>query len=672
MALGLVGDPITSAIMIIHRFAQQYQAGWTRLHMLTLRRRLLLMLLAVIIPVSVLIGAGVYQFIASNERTTWQARQREVSTYATEVVGSFILSLQDFLAFAGSIDQEVLSDHAVLNNYLRRNAAILEVIRTDGSGKVIGSAYRDKPLLTDLFTLPQSQWFAQAKAGQYYLGALQISAHDEPYIVAAAPAVDGGAVAARVRMDILWAIVRNISFGESGQAYVIEPEGNIVAHPRPDVVLGNTTLLERPELLHLATTLDTWSGTYTNFAGVPVQSVSQSIPNTDWIVVTEIPVAEAEAASRNALILFLIGVTVFGSLMIGFTYFSLYYLVVAPLAVIRVGTVQIGGGDLTHRIDLRQQDEIGQLAGDFNQMVSQLQKRNDELSEKTAALTAEIADHQVTQANLLRLNDTLETRIEDRTRDLATMNQELLRSNRELQEFAFVASHDLQEPLRKIRAFGDRLMDRYAPLLDERGLDYIRRMQSSSERLQSLIDALLTYSRVTTKAQPFAPTDLNRIVQEVLADLDLRVQEVSGQVLVDELTTIDADALQMRLLMQNLIGNALKFRSSGIAPMVSISGAWHDEQPSRNESGSGLGQTYQITVKDNGIGFEPEYAERIFQVFQRLHGRNEFEGTGVGLAICRKIVERHGGKITAIGAPGCGAQFTILLPAHQEGDRETQ
>ncbi len=631
------------------------------------------MLLAVIIPVAVLFGGGVYHFIASNERGTWQARQREVSTYATEVVGSFILRLQDFLALAGSIDPDMLDDgNNVLDNYLRRNTAILEVIRTDGSGKVIGSAYRDKPLLSDLFTLPQSQWFAQARAGQYYLGALQISANDEPYIVAAAPAVDGGAVAARVRMDILWEIVRNISFGESGQAYVIEPGGNIVAHPSPEVVLANTTLLERPDLLHLATTLDTWSGTYTNFAGRAVQSVSRPIPNTDWIIITEIPVAEAESASRTALILFFVGVAVFGSMIIGFTYFSLYHLVVAPLAVIRAGTVRIGSGDLTHRIDLQQHDEIGQLAGDFNQMVSQLQRRNDELSEKTAALTAEIADHHSTQATLLRLNDTLEARIEERTRDLESTNRELVRSNRELQEFAFVASHDLQEPLRKIRAFGDRLMDRYAPLLDERGLDYIRRMQSSSERLQSLIDALLTYSRVTTQARPFAPTDLNRVVQEVLADLDLRLQEVGGQVIVGDLTTVDADALQIRLLMQNLIGNALKFRSPGIAPIVSITGDWHDEQTHRNGDRNGLARTYQLTVKDNGIGFEPEYAERIFQVFQRLHGRNEYEGTGVGLAICRKIVERHGGSITATGTPGCGATFSIVLPGYQGGDHETQ
>lgn len=659
--------------MPIRPSARLYQFSPQRLRNLALRKQLLLMLLAVIIPVASLIGGGVYHFIAGNERVTWQARQREVSTYATEVVGSFILRLQDFLVLAGSIDQNVLNDgNNVLNNYLRRNTAILEVIRTDGGGKVIGSAFRDKPLLSDLFTLPQSQWFARARAGQYYLGALQISASDEPYIVAAAPAADGGAVAARVRMDLLWEIVRNISFGESGQAYVIEPSGNIVAHPNAEVVLANTTLLDRPELLHLATTLNTWSGTYTNFAGTAVQSVSQLIPNTDWIVVTEIPVAEAESASRIALILFFVGVAVFGSLIIGLTYFALYHLVVAPLAVIRAGTVRIGGGDLAHRIDLQQQDEIGQLAGDFNQMVSQLQRRSDELTEKTAALTAEIADHRVTQANLLRLNDTLEARIEERTRDLAAKNQELVRSNRELQEFAFVASHDLQEPLRKIRAFGDRLMDRYAPLLDERGQDYIRRMQSSSERLQSLIDALLTYSRVTTKARPFAPTDLNRIVQEVLADLDLRVQEVGGQIIVGELATVEADALQMRLLMQNLIGNALKFRSPGSAPVVSITGAWHDEQTGRNGDGNGSVRTYQLTVKDNGIGFDPEYAERIFQVFQRLHGRNEYEGTGVGLAICRKIVERHGGKISATGAPGQGATFSICLPESQVGDHETE
>lgn len=632
---------------------------------LSLRRQILLLLLLIMIPTALLLGGGIYRFVANNERVVWQSRQSDASIYAATVVGDFLVRIQDLLHVAGAHEHSVVEEHsALLSAYLAQNQAVLEIIRSDSSGRIIGDVYRDKPLLGDLFTLPQSQWFTEARAGSTYVGGLQIAPDDDPYIVIAAPAADGGAVAARVKMDILWNVVRNINFGKTGRAYVITGSGGIIAHPDPAVVLANTTLQDRPELL-LATTPDTWSGNYENFEGVVVQSVARSIPGTDWTIVAEVPISEAQSASRMALTMFFFGVLLFGTLAIAPTYWALHRLVIQPLGTIRAGAMRIAGGDLTCRIDLPQHDEMGQLASDFNLMVGELQKRNAELSDKTEALSAEIKEHQATQADLRALNETLESRIAERTRDLESINEELIRSNRELQEFAFVASHDLQEPLRKIQAFGDRLLERYAPLLDERGQDYIRRMQASSERLQSLIDALLTYSRITTRAKPFVPTDLNQIVGDVLADLDMQMQEVNGQVRVGKLDTVCADPLQMRLLLQNLIGNALKFHRSDVAPIVTISGAWGEINGVNQRNGHIAERTYTMRVSDNGIGFEPEYAERIFQMFQRLHGRSEFEGTGVGLAICRKIVERHGGRISAVSEPGKGATFTFTLPTSQ-------
>ena len=234
---------------------------------------------------------------------------------------------------------------------------------------------------------------------------------------------------------------------------------------------------------------------------------------------------------------------------------------------------------------------------------------------------------------------------------LAHYTQELERSNQELQDFASIASHDLQEPLRKIIAFGDRLKTLYAGVLDSQGQDYLQRMQNAAKRMQHLIEDLLQYARVTSKAQPFRTTDLKQILQEVLSDLEVRLGQCQGKVEVAELPVIEADALQMRQLFQNLLSNALKFHKPGEVPVVRVG--------SRPIEGG----YYEIYVEDNGIGFDQKYVDRIFKPFQRLQGRHGYEGTGMGLAICQKIVKRHKGEITAHSVSGKGSTFIIRLPA---------
>ncbi|MFN6470657.1 MAG: PAS domain-containing protein [Nostoc sp. SerVER01] len=236
--------------------------------------------------------------------------------------------------------------------------------------------------------------------------------------------------------------------------------------------------------------------------------------------------------------------------------------------------------------------------------------------------------------------------------------QELARSNKELQEFAFVASHDLQEPLRKIKTFGDRLKVTYGDLLTEQGRDYLERMQNAANRMQTLIEDLLTLSRVTTRAQPFVSVNLAKIAQEVLSDLEIYVQQTGATVEIGELPTIKADPVQMRQLLQNLIGNALKFHHPQVPPAIKIYGNILDSQANKLSNSSDV---CEIVVEDNGIGFEEKYLDRIFNVFQRLHSSIEYEGTGIGLAICRKITERHHGAIAAQSKPGQGSKFFVTL-----------
>ena len=242
---------------------------------------------------------------------------------------------------------------------------------------------------------------------------------------------------------------------------------------------------------------------------------------------------------------------------------------------------------------------------------------------------------------------------------------ELQRSNRNLEQFAYVASHDLQEPLRKIQAFGDMIQNQYAPVLGPDGADIIRRMQSAAARMQMLIKDVLAYSRVATKREVTKPVDLNQLVNGVLSDLETVIEERQADVSAEPLPTLAGDASQLRQLFQNLIGNALKFSKPADPPTVRIRarpvvGRDADVPVSAGDANRAF---YVIEVTDNGIGFEPQHAERIFQVFQRLHSRNNYEGTGIGLAIVQKVVENHQGYIRAESQVGRGATFRILLPA---------
>ena len=237
---------------------------------------------------------------------------------------------------------------------------------------------------------------------------------------------------------------------------------------------------------------------------------------------------------------------------------------------------------------------------------------------------------------------------------------DLARSNEELEQFAYVASHDLQEPLRKIRAFGALLADEKQESLDEEGRQYIDFMTDAAARMQTLVSDLLALSRVTTAAQPFEDLPLSDVFDTVLSDLSVSLDEAEGHVEVAEAPTIEADRTQMDQLFRNLIGNALKFRKPGIAPRVTVRMAAEAKRLPAIP-----GPAHTIVVADNGIGFEPSQGSKLFQPFKRLHARHQYEGAGIGLAICEKIVLRHHGRITATGTPGEGATFTVTLPRRQ-------
>lgn len=263
---------------------------------------------------------------------------------------------------------------------------------------------------------------------------------------------------------------------------------------------------------------------------------------------------------------------------------------------------------------------------------------NARLFAETAAAAHEVAV----------MNEQLEHRVAERTEQLVALNNELVRSNAELQDFAYVASHDLQEPLRKITAFSNLLLAGHEGL-DNEGKEQLAIIQRAARRMSTLINDLLNYSRVTTNAQPFKSFSLDAALTEVLENLEMRINQSNGKVTTSHLGSITADPSQIRQLLQNIISNSLKYHKVGVPPEVRIE--------ARREASQII-----IEISDNGIGFDEAYLDKIFTIFQRLHGRDAYEGTGIGLAICKKIVERHGGTITAKSKVDEGSTFIISLP----------
>ena len=257
------------------------------------------------------------------------------------------------------------------------------------------------------------------------------------------------------------------------------------------------------------------------------------------------------------------------------------------------------------------------------------------------------------------------TKLKDYEKTLQEKLEELNESNKELEEFAYIASHDLQEPLRKITAFSERLHERSGHEMGQDGQMYLQRILTATQNMRTLIDNLLEFSRTNRHNDPLEKIDLNLVMKEVVSDLELKIEETNAVISYSSLPVISSYHSQMKQLFTNILSNAIKFRKPAEAPVVTIASEVLNEKDKAELTLSRDKKYFKITISDSGIGFEPEYALKIFQIFQRLHGKAEYPGTGIGLAICKKIVENHNGVMFAESSPGQGAVFTVILPENQ-------
>ncbi|HEY2952918.1 MAG TPA: ATP-binding protein [Verrucomicrobiae bacterium] len=347
------------------------------------------------------------------------------------------------------------------------------------------------------------------------------------------------------------------------------------------------------------------------------------------IIAIGIPVSQAYAAANCALRRNLIWLGIVATAAMAAAWFGGDVFLLRRVRNLVAATVRLSKGDLKARAEIQYgKGELGTLARAFDAMAASLEQR--------------VAERERAQAELKALNEALEHRVAERTR-------ELKRSNEDLEQFAYVASHDLQEPLRMVASFTQLLARRYKDQLDKDAREFIYFAVDGAARMQTLIHDLLAYSRLGTRGKPFQTIDLNHLLSRVLVNLKVAIDESKAVITHDPLPTVTADGTQLTQLLQNLLGNAIKFRA--------------DKPPHIHVAVARRGGDWLFSVRDNGIGINQKYFDRIFVIFQRLHSRLDYPGTGIGLALCKKIVERHGGRIWVESAEGKGTTFYFLLPA---------
>lgn len=549
--------------------------------------------------------------------------------------------------------------------------------------------------------------FLRVNQGKRYISSVYFdNKTSEPRIIMAVPVRDvfgdfKGTLVAEVNLKFMWDLMADLKFGKTGLAYVVDRQGNLIAFNDIGRVLRGENLKSIPLVKrfvdHPRSATETEAIVFKGISGMVVVGTYVSLATPDWALVTELSVNEAYQMAIITIISTII-FSIIVMVIIGLISISIARRLTRPLDKLMDTVNRISGGQLELQAAVEGPSEVASLAMAFNSMTAQLREVIDNLEIRSQYLlttvykyveymagvgqgklnirltlndstngTADpltVLGHQLndTTANLEMMIEQLQeanNRIIKRETELQIFTGKLQKSNAELEQFAYVASHDLQEPLRKIRMFNDKLQEILSDVLDERARDYLQRMNNAATRMEKLITDLLTYSRVTTRAKPYQPVNLNETVKEVLADLEVIINETKAQIITSELPVIDADPLQMRQLFQNLIGNAIKYHRKGVAPVIRIE--------SQTITSIGEPDYHRIDVVDNGIGFDNSYAQKIFGLFQRLHGRDQYEGTGLGLAICKKILIDHGGAITASGILQEGATITLRFPVKRSG-----
>lgn len=442
--------------------------------------------------------------------------------------------------------------------------------------------------------------------------------------------------------------------GTFGEIYLVNKDGYMITPSRflDDAILKQKVDIEAP----FGVPEQNQAFISTNYLGWDVLRVYTCIPGTEWCLLAEMSEKEAFALVDKLIRLML-------SLLVGLSAAGIMSstmisgAITKPLVKLQRGTEEIMKGNLEYTVGTEGKDEIGELSRAFDTMTANLKRSKEELEKYSKGLEMMVEER--TKELNEKVKEVEDQRLETQKakNELEETNRKLKASNKELQDFVYIASHDLREPMRKISSFGQLIQESLDGRLNEDERENLSFMIDGATRMQQMIDDLLTYSRLTTKAKPVERVDLTQVIEDLKnVELAVQLEETSGTIQVpNTLPAIQADRSQVHQLLQNLIGNGLKYHRKGITPNISVRGRQENDAMIR------------VEVEDNGIGIDEKHYEKIFGMFQRLHSRDEYKGTGIGLAICKKIVERHGGQIGVYSTIGKGSTFWFTLPraSHQ-------
>jgi signal transduction histidine kinase len=592
----------------------------------SLRTQLLALLGLVLVIALVIIAASIYGFVYATEQDAWQGRQAEAAENAGERISGLLQRTQDILAFMSVLDTE---EHAqgIVDQLIDQNPSLQEIILLDAEGNILATANRDAEVLANLFTIPQSNWFLQARDGDPYLSSLQFTSRNEPYVIAAIPTPNGGAAAGRLRLDVLADVVADIQFGDTGRVYLTNTEGQVLAHTDFDVVLASTTIQGQAELDEILQARNfEWAGIYNNFEGQSVVGATADVALTDWIVITEIAQSEAFANSRSALLLMSAITGLFLLVVMTLMTRFLNRLVFKPLDNLQAGAQKIEHGELAYQVEISRHDEMGRVTEAFNSMVSTLQERNQE---------RETLIHELQ----------VQTRL---ARDSARLKS----------EFLSTMSHELRTPLNAIEGFTSIMLGNMGVDLSAQARGMTERVSTNSKRLLQLINDFLDLSRIESGRlelvqAPISPaamaerwkTELGVLAENKGLDFVVNIDPALPNIVYG-----DEEALNKVTI--NLLSNAFKFTREGVVALNLES----------------VGNQWTIEVSDTGIGIPPHAREYIFDEFRQVDGtsKRQYGGTGLGLAIVHKLTRAMGGTVSIQSEVGEGSTFTITLPLHQQ------
>lgn len=477
-----------------------------------------------------------------------------------------------------------------------------------------------------------------------------------------------GVAVARVSIKELDKITADrTGLGETGEIYIINKDGYMIT---PSWFIEDTFLKQQVDTENARRCFEEVGQLGTqgyepeailcqNYLGRDVLGVHAFIPEMSWCLLAEVSREEAFAPIAQLtrmMVMIIAALSVVGIILS----VLLSRTITKPILALHHGTEEIMKGNLAYKVGTKAKDEIGQLSRVFDTMTADLKKSREELEEYSKGLEKMVEER---TAELVKTNENLKQEIERRRKAeeerealleaLKEINYKLEQSNKELQDFAYIASHDLREPLRKITSFGMLLQDSLQGKLDEDQQENFGFMTDGATRMMTMIDDLLTYSRVTTKAKPFEQVDLNKVIKDLKSlELATLLDDTKGTIHTPEpLLPVWGDSPQMHQLLQNLVGNGLKFRREGVPPQITIRSHEIDNN------------MVQVEVQDNGIGIPEEYHEQVFTMFKRLRSGESYKGSGIGLAVCKKIVNRHGGDIGIKSKLGEGTTFWFTLPS---------